>query len=108
MGPGSAAHRHGVLETRVNVLMERCTASGTRCSAPQRFFLLAKFTMEEEHRPLPTQSRAELHMRRRQWDKTSEVPAVHGASHWWALSKAVKPHFLKRYWRARARSRAPA
>jgi hypothetical protein len=62
-------------------------------TAPQRFFLLAKFVMEEEHTPLPTQSRAELHMRRRQWDKTSEVPAVHGASHWWALSKAVKPHF---------------
>ena len=57
---------------------------------------------------LPTQSRAELQMRRRQWDKTSEVPAVHGASHWWALSKAVKPHFLKRYWRAPAPSRAPA
>ncbi len=57
---------------------------------------------------MPTQSRAELQMRRRRWDKTSEVPAVHGASHWWALSKAVKPHFLKRYWRAQARSRAPA
>jgi hypothetical protein len=56
-------------------------------------FLLAKLATEEEHPALPTQSRAELHMRRRQWDKTSEVPAVHGASHWWALSKAVKPHF---------------
>ena len=33
--------------------------------------------------------------RRRQWDKTSEVPEVHGASHWWALSRAVKPHFLE-------------
>src|ERR1700682_6816542 len=57
---------------------------------------------------LRTQSRAELQMRRRQWDKTSEVPAVHGASHWWALSKAVKPHFLKRYWRARAQFPVPA
>jgi hypothetical protein len=56
-------------------------------------FLLAKVATEEEHPSLPTQSRAELHMRRRQWDRTSEVPAVHGASHWWALSKAVKPHF---------------
>ena len=45
---------------------------------------------------LPTQSWAELQTRRRQWDKTSEVPEVHGASRWWALSKAVKPHFLKR------------
>src|SRR6202011_2823628 len=43
-----------------------------------------------------------------EWDKTSEVPAVHGASRWWALSKAVKPHFLKRYWRARAQFPAPA
>src|SRR6202022_2366423 len=33
----------------------------------------------------PTQSRAELQLRRRRWDKTSEVPAVHGALHWWAL-----------------------
>ena len=31
---------------------------------------------------LPTQSRAELQRRRRRWDKTSEVPAVHGASRW--------------------------
>ncbi len=30
-----------------------------------------------------------------EWDKTSEVPEVHGASRWWALSKAVKPHFSK-------------
>ena len=43
----------------------------------------------------PTQSWAELQPRRRQWDKTSEVPEVHGASRWWALSKAVKPHFWK-------------
>src|SRR5436309_659701 len=43
-----------------------------------------------------------------EWDKTSEVPAVHGASRWWAHSKAVKPHFSKQYWRAPARSRAPA
>src|SRR6516225_10566915 len=57
---------------------------------------------------LPTQSRAELHTRRRRWDKTSEVPAVHGASRWWALSKAVKPHFWKQYWRERAQSRALA
>src|ERR1700682_6187532 len=57
---------------------------------------------------LRTQSRAELQMRRRRWDKTSEVPAVHGASHWWAHSKAVKPHFLKRYWRAPAPFPAPA
>jgi hypothetical protein len=32
-------------------------------------------------------------MRRRQWDMTSEVPEVHGALHWWALSRAEKPHF---------------
>src|SRR5713101_6675834 len=57
---------------------------------------------------LPTQSRAELQMRRRQWDRTSEVLAVHGALRWWAPSKAVKPHFLKRFWRARARSPASA
>src|SRR5258707_10568838 len=43
-----------------------------------------------------------------EWDKTSEVPEVHGALRWWALSKAVKPHFLKRYWRARAQFPAPA
>ena len=47
-------------------------------------------------------------IRRRRWDKTSEVPAVHGALHWWALSKAVKPHFSKPYWRAPAPFRAPA
>src|ERR1700692_3701628 len=57
---------------------------------------------------LPTQSRAELQPRRRRWDKTSEVPAVHGALHWWAHSKAVKPHFSKPYWRAPAPSPAPA
>src|SRR5215204_1870658 len=57
---------------------------------------------------LPTQSRAELQTRRRQWDKTSEVPEVHGALRWWALSRAVKPHFLKPYWRARAPSTKPA
>jgi 8-oxo-dGTP pyrophosphatase MutT (NUDIX family) len=47
---------------------------------------------QAEHWESPTQSRAELQRRRRQWDKTSEVPAVHGALHWWALSRAVKPH----------------
>ena len=47
-------------------------------------------------------------LRRRQWDKTSEVPAVHGALRWWALSKAVKPHFLKPSWRERAPSPKPA
>src|SRR5437867_10917595 len=57
---------------------------------------------------LPTQSRAELQTRRRRWDKTSEVPAVHGALRWWALSRAVKPHFLKPYWRAPAPFRVPA
>ena len=46
--------------------------------------------------------------RRRQWDKTSEVPEVHGALHWWALSRAVKPHFWKPYWRERAPSKMPA
>src|SRR5215213_819539 len=55
----------------------------------------------------PTQSRAELQTRRRQWDKTSEVPEVHGALRWWALFKAEKPHCWKRYWRGQARSRAP-
>src|SRR3954462_845502 len=39
-------------------------------------------------------------IRRRQWDKTSEVSQVlkhrvHGASRWWALSKAVKQHSWK-------------
>src|SRR5215217_842950 len=58
--------------------------------------------------PLPTQSRAELQTRRRQWDKTSEVPAVHGALRWWALSKAEKPHSWKQYWRGQARSRGRA
>src|SRR5689334_15817243 len=43
-----------------------------------------------------------------EWDKTSEVPAVPGASRWWALSKAVKPHFSKRSWRAPTPFRAPA
>src|SRR5882672_6823840 len=43
-----------------------------------------------------------------EWDKTSEVPAVHGALHWWAHSKAVKPHFSKRYWRVPARFEPPA
>ena len=66
------------------------------------FFPLAKIPGRAEHLSPPTQSRAELQTRRRQWDKTSEVPAVHGASRWWALSKAVKPHFLKPYWRERA------
>src|SRR5207244_12446571 len=56
----------------------------------------------------PTQSRAELQLRRRQWDRTSEVPEVHGALRWWALSRAVKPHFLKPYWRARAPFVTPA
>ena len=56
----------------------------------------------------PTQSWAELQPRRRQWDKTSEVPEVHGALRWWALSKAVKPHFWKPYWRERAPSAMPA
>src|SRR5438445_10528117 len=56
----------------------------------------------------PTQSRAELQTRRRQWDKTSEVPAVHGALRWWALSKAAKPHFLKLSWRALAPFVPPA
>jgi hypothetical protein len=43
---------------------------------------------------LPTQSRAELQTQGGgEWDKTSEVPEVHGASRWWALSKAVKPLF---------------
>src|SRR5579872_4587702 len=43
-----------------------------------------------------------------EWDKTSEVPEVHGALHWWALSKVVKPHFSRQSWRAPARLRVPA
>src|SRR5580704_4150657 len=43
-----------------------------------------------------------------EWDKTSEVPEVHGASRWWALSKAVKPLFSKPSSRERARSPKPA
>jgi hypothetical protein len=58
------------------------------------FFLLAKIPTQAEHGYLPTQSRAELHTKENgEWDKTSEVPVVHGALRWWALSKAVKPHF---------------
>jgi hypothetical protein len=58
------------------------------------FFLLAKPHPQAEHEYLPTQSRAELQMKGDgEWDKTSEVPAVPGASRWWALSKAVKPRF---------------
>jgi hypothetical protein len=57
------------------------------------FFPLAKIIGQAEHWKSPTQSRAELQTRRRQWDKTSEVPEVHGALRWWALSRAVKPHF---------------
>src|SRR4051794_30822607 len=52
-------------------------------------------------------------IRRRQWDKTSEVPQVlkhrvHGASRWWALSKAVKQHSWKRSWPEQGPSRVPA
>src|SRR4029453_9905551 len=72
------------------------------------FFPLAKITGQAEHQRSPTQSWAELQTRRRQWDKTSEVPVVHGALHWWALSKAGKPHFWKPYWRGRAPSKMPA
>src|SRR3954454_21103110 len=71
------------------------------------FFPLAKITRQADDQKSPTQSRAELQTRRRQWDKTSEVPEVHGALRWWALFKAEKPHCWKRYWRGQARSRAP-
>src|SRR6516225_6590499 len=72
-------------------------------------FLLAKPHCQAEHERLPTQSRAELQTQGGgEWDKTLEVPEVHGASRWWALSKAVKPHFSKRSWPARAQSRARA
>src|SRR6185437_6439064 len=50
----------------------------------------------------PTQSRAELQIRRRRWDKTSEVPEVHGALRCWARSKAEKPHYLRLFWRVPA------
>src|SRR6185312_8366563 len=82
---------------------------GVVLDASQRtFLLLAKPPPQAEHVPLPTQSRAELRTYGGgEWDKTSEVPAVHGALRWWALSKAVKPLFLKQYWRERAWSRAP-
>src|SRR3954469_15676601 len=72
------------------------------------FFPLAKITRQADDQKSPTQSRAELQTRRRQWDKTSEVPEVHGASRWWALSKAVKRHSWKQYWHARARFRTLA
>src|ERR1700751_5433308 len=72
-------------------------------------FPLAKPHRQAEHEPLPTQSRAELQTQGGgEWDKTSEVPEVHGALRWWALSKAVKPHFSKQSSPERARSRAPA
>src|SRR5205085_2246329 len=58
---------------------------------------------------LPTQSWADFKIEGGgEWDKTSEVPEVHGALRWWALSKAVKPHFSKQYWRAQAPSPKPA
>src|ERR1700758_5059574 len=72
-------------------------------------FSLAKPQRQAEHKRLPTQSRAELQTQGGgEWDKTSEVPEVHGALRWWALSKAVKPHFSKPSSPAPARSRAPA
>src|SRR5665213_1935548 len=79
-----------------------------RHNAPQRRFPACQIDGGGGASAPPTQSRAELQPRRRRWDKTSEVPAVHGALHWWALSKAVKPHFSKPYWRALAPSPAPA
>ena len=43
-------------------------------------FSLAKTLPQAEHEPLPTQSRAELQNEGGgEWDKTSEVPEVHGA-----------------------------
>src|SRR6185437_3976104 len=78
---------------------------------PQRSddFSLAKSWTQAEHHRLPTQSRAELRTNGDgEWDKTSEVPAVHGASRWWALSKAVKPLFSKPSSPERARSTKPA
>src|SRR5262245_9951971 len=43
-----------------------------------------------------------------EWDKTSEVPEVHGALRLWALSKAVQPPFSKQSWREQAPSPKPA
>src|SRR6202035_5342163 len=77
-------------------------------NAPQRHFSRLPKSRDRRTIRLPTQSWAELQPRRRRWDKTSEVPAVPGALHWWAHSKAVKPHFSKPYWRAPAPSPAPA
>src|SRR5712675_840354 len=79
-----------------------------RHDAAQRRFLTCQIARAGGASDPPTQSRAELQTRRRQWDKTSEVPEVHGALRWWALSRAVKPHFLKPYWRARAPFETPA
>jgi len=57
----------------------------------------------------PTQSWADLNIEGGgKWDKTSEVPEVHGALRWWALSKAVKPPFSKQYWREQAPFTKPA
>src|SRR3954471_8616609 len=79
-----------------------------RHDAAQRRFLACQIFATGGASDLPTQSWAELQTRRRQWDRTSEVPEVHGALHWWALSKAVKPHFWKPYWRGPAPSTKPA
>src|SRR3954466_8978200 len=79
-----------------------------RHDAAQRRFLACQIFATGGASDPPTQSWAELQTRRRQWDKTSEVPEVHGALRWWALSRAVKPHFLKPYWRAQAPSTKPA
>jgi hypothetical protein len=87
----------------------RRSTGAFRNDAPQRRLTLAKSRGRAEHLRLPTQSWAELHTKEAaKWDKTSEVPEVHGALRWWALSKAVKPHFSKQYWRERAQSRASA
>ena len=109
--PAMTCARPGATTTVSGLVMAGRTAAciWRACdAAAATFFRLAKSPSVQGSIQLPTQSRAELQMRRRQWDTTSEVPAVHGASRWWALSKAVRPHFSKPSWRAPAPFPAPA
>jgi hypothetical protein len=97
---------YAFIAERVRYLVMHRSSASLRVSD---VFLLAKSVRGAEHRNLhdPIKGRAP-NEENGEWDKTLEVPAVHGALHWWALSKAVKPRFLKQYWREQERSRALA
>src|SRR4051812_12705768 len=78
-------------------------------TAPQRHFPACQNPGTGGALDPPTRSWADFKIEGGgEWDKTSEVPEVHGALRWWAHSKAVKPHFSKRYWREQAPSPKPA